>query len=277
MITVNGVNGLEMWESFRKGRADGGPYVELSYAVDFADADAFVDGCMGGVVSSGGPGGQLRNVPKLKCPTNPTLYAMSAEYVGRGEANYTGNGRPEFNAAVVTVHFAVPSWPQLASDDPGGQQSFQVDAPAPIIFAECDIDIANEVIAIPSGAYMFVSDSASLNIPVPKRNTITTFRITRHYFPYLPTEKVVALVGKINNTKIFNRPRGHVLFDAARTKQVVTADGTRSQLWELVFLIKERDWNEFIRPDTGAWDEVVRKSNSSLGVYAYDELRPLVN
>lgn len=274
-ITVAGIVGKEMWESFRKGRGEFGPYVDLSYLVDFASADAFVDGVLGGIVTAGG---SIRNVPKLACPTNPRLYAMSAEYVGAGEANPTANGRPTFTAAVVEVRFAVPTWPQAFSDDPGGQQSFPNEATPgqPIVFAECEIDMGGEFVTVPQGSLVFLSDSKPIDAPVGKWVGVSTFRIVRHYYPNLPTTKVATYLNKLNNATFLGRARGLVRFANAKTRQVQTSDGTRTQSWEMIFEAREHDWNEFIRPDDMLFDAVGSPLDSTKQPYSYVDLAPLL-
>lgn len=278
-ITVNSVTAAEMWDSFRKGRGPNGPYVELGYLVPFAQADAFIDGCMGGFVSTGGPNGTIRNVPKLACPTNPKLYAMSADEQGVGErADASAGGRPVFSHSVVTVRFEVPTWPQFPADDPGGQQAFPNETlpGEPFVFADCEIDMGGESVTVPETSFVFASDSAPTETPVTVWVGNSTWRITRHYFPNLPHAKIASLLNGVNNDVFLGQPKGQIRFANARTKQIQTADGTRTQNLELIFEWREHDWNTYLRPNGYVWEKVVSKSDATVTPYVYRNLKPLL-
>ena len=88
------------------------------------------------------------------------------------------------------------------------------------------------------------------------RSPISTWRITRHQYPNLPSAKVISMVGQTNSAVFLGQPIGCVLFDGARTRQQMTSDGTRVQLFEMIFKVKVRDWNYFVRPDAMTWDLV---------------------
>jgi hypothetical protein len=275
-ITVNGILAYERWESFRKGRNADGPFVDLQYLVAFANADNFVDSVMGGISRAGGT---VHNVPKLRCPTNPTLFAMAADYVGAAETNVTSGGRPEFVDALVTVHFEVPTWPQFPADDPGGDQSFPNDlAPgSPIIFAECEIDYGGEMVTIPNTSLVFISDGKKLEAPVAKWVGVQTWRVVRHYYPNLPHAKLTSLMNRINNTTFMGQDRGKVRLHSAKTRQTKTSDGTRVQNFEFELHVREYDWNEFIREDDMLFDLVGSPLDSTKQPYKYDDLTPLIS
>src|SRR6185312_7560114 len=230
MIVLNGITAYERWENFRKGRAEGGPWVEMEYLVAFANADAFCDSVMGGIVYSGGT---ARNLPRQPCPTNPTLYAMNAGYVGAGETAIGAGGRPTFTDAIVTVRYEVLNWVEFPSQDPGGQQSFPNEAApgTPLLLAECEIDMGGQVLTVPAKSLVFASDGSPLpsDTPVGVWDGFSTWRITRHKFPMLPFAKVASYQNHINNATFLGRPRGCVRFANARTKQIKTSDGTRTQ------------------------------------------------
>jgi hypothetical protein len=277
-ITVAGIEGKEMWETFAKTRRDGqGPMVSLSYLVDFAQADAFADGVMGGVVASG-DGTNWQWVPKLRCPTNPTLLATSVEIAGLAETNYTGNGRPEFLKAAVRVNFEIPSWPEQPSDDPGGLQSFPNDeAPGqPILYSECEIDYGGELVPMPKSSVVFTSDQKKIDVPMTKFVGVSTYRIVRQNLPYLPHSKIKSLRNKLNSETIFNEERGKVRFDGGRTKLSKTSAGIRVESFEMIFSVRDYDWNWYMRPDEPTFDEVSKPGDSTKTPYQYADLRPLL-
>lgn len=271
-VTVNGITGVVEWEGFRKSRGTEGPNVVIRYQVPYLQGDAFADASMGGV-----------GTPRATCPTNPTLYCLRADvdYFGeRDDTVTTSNGLvvivPGFDTATVTVEYGLLTWPQAFGDDPGGLQSFLNDlAPGePYLFADCEIDIATDSTSVNTAM-----QTASVPvIPVTQkfsiRAPISAWRITRHQYPNLPSAQVISMVGQTNSLTFLGQPAGCVLFDGARTRQMMTSDGIKCQMFEMLFKIKVRDWNFQIRPDRATWDAV----QDSVGnrIYTQTDLRPLL-
>lgn len=289
-VTVNGITAKVEWEGFRKSRADGGPQVVIRYQVDFADADAFADSVMGGIVVTGGPGGTVHNLPRQYCPTNPRLYALSADVDYFGERDdapppttppaLPGPPVLAFDTAVVTVVYGLLTWAQIPDDDPGGQQSFpnEITPNEPYLFSNSEIDFGYENVAVPKGALAFAtSPNLQIGAPVTIRVPMSTWRLTRHNYPALPYALVVAKVGNCNDGTFLGQPKGCVLFDDARTRQTMQSDGTRTQGFELVFKVKVRDWNMFIRPDTLQWDLVKDQAGGGFTPYSYTDLKSLMD
>jgi hypothetical protein len=279
MVIVNGITAYERWENFRKGRTTDGPWVEMEYLVAWTTADNFCDSVLGGLTKSGGPNGNVHYTYRQACPTNPVLYAISAGYIGAGEAGAGSGGRPTFTDAIVTVRYEVPNWTELPQQDPGGQQSFYNDAEpgTPILYADCEIDMAGQTITVPTGTLVFASDSMPVaGVTRGVWDGISTWRITRHKFPYLPYATVMNMANHVNGSTFLGQSRGCVRFANARTKQVKTSDGTRTQNWEMIFEVKPRDWNKFLRPDGFTWDFVHSSQSSLITPYTYDTLSTLL-
>jgi hypothetical protein len=275
-VTVNGISAKVEWEGFRKARTDDGPRVLIRYQVPFASGDAFADSVMGGIVVTGGPSGTVSNLPRQPCPTNPKLYALHADLDYAAERDDVG-GSIAFDTALVTVEYGQLTWAQQATDDPGGEQSFpnELTPGQPFIFAECEIDHASEVVTVANAGLTFSSAPAvSVDLPISIRSPISTYRIVRHQYPNLPSQKVMTMIGQLNDATFLGRTRGLVLFDDCRTRQVMAADGTRCQGFELVFKVKVRDWNRFIRPDKMVWETVADGSGNT--PYTYTNLLPLL-
>jgi len=279
MIVLNGITAYERWEAFRKGRDENGPWVEMQYLVAFSTADAFCDAVLGGIQKSGGGTGQFVNLPRQQCPTNPILRATSVGYEGIGEAGVGAGGRPTFTDAAVTVRYEVLDWVEIPSQDPGGQQSFPNDSQPgqPILLAECEIDFGGQVVTVPSGTLVFGSDSTPLaDVTRGVWDGISTWRIVRHKFPNLPYSRVMNMINHVNGSTFLGQPKGCVRFANAKTKQVKTSDGTKTQNWELIFEVKQRDWNKFLRPDGFTWDLVQSSTSSLINPYIYDTLGTLL-
>jgi hypothetical protein len=280
-VVVNGIIGKVEWAGFRKSRGDEGPRVLMRYQVPYASGDNFADGVMGGISSAGGT---VRYNPRQNCPTNPRLYALHADIEYFAEQNdttgpYAGGTvvLPGFDTATVAVEYGNLTWPQITSDDPGGEQSFpNDDIPGePYVFAECEIDMATELITVANAGLTFAtSPNIPLDAPIVVRQAVSTWRITRHQFPNLPYKQVMAMLGQLNQSTFLGQTQGLVLFDDARTKQVMTSDGTKCQGFELVFKVKTLDWNRFIRPDKMIWDTVADGSGNN--PYTYTDLKPLL-
>lgn len=282
-ITRNGVTGKELWDTFKKGRNQSGPYADLSYMIEPGtqkNIDDFIDGVMGGVVVTGNPPNQsVKVLSPLNFFGNPKLWAVQAECTGAGESYaLSAGGHPAFNAAVVAVHFEVPAWPITPADDPGGQQSFPNDNQPgePILYADCEIDFGGDLITIPNTSLKFVSDDTPVDAPVARRVGVTTWRITRHLFPYLPHSQVRSLLNKVNDDTFMGCNIGTVLFSGAKTRQQRTSDGTKVQAWELEFQIREKNWNYYLRPDGLIWGAVCSKTDVTVLPFEYADLRPLL-
>ncbi len=284
-VTVNGITAKVEWEGFRKSRGDDGPRVVIRYQVgDITTADTFADSVMGGIIVTGGPHGTVNNLPRQPCPTNPRIYALSADvdYFGErtDETAYSGGlpvTVPGFESASVTVVYGLLTWSQTVNDDPGGEQSFTNDQNPgePFVFAECEIDHAVELITVRNGGMKFVTaPNLPIDAPIAIRSPISTWRIVRHLYPNLPSAKVMTMIGNTNNATFLGQGLGCVLFDDCRTKQVMTPDGTRCQGFEMIFKVKPRDWNMFVRPDTMIWDWVA--DGSGTRPYQQINLNPLV-
>jgi len=289
-VTVNGVTAKERWAGFRKGRGQDGPWVTMEYLVPFAYADDFADGVMGGISVTGTPPTQtIRNNPRQRCPTNPALYALAVdeiEYVG--ERGVGVGSRPTFDLAIVRVHYGILTWPQAFTDDPGAQQSFPVESQPglPLINAECEIDYGEETLSIPGGKMKYVSDDKLVEQPQTIRVAITTYRITRYNYPDLPSSKVSSLVGTINAGLSHGAPydtflgqaEGHVRFAGARTRLQMTANGTKCQLFEATYQVRQQGWNYVPRPDSSLiWDRLYCVGDPTKGLYDYANLFPLLS
>ncbi len=280
-IIVNGVSGKNQWENLRKGADADGPWVTLQYVIDnYSQADAFLDGCLGGYVKAGGTGGSVKYVPRQKCPTNPTLYARTGEIDFLGPIKVTAGGLPQFGAAIVSINYGVLPWPQAFSDDPGGEQSFpnEINPGEPYTFADCEIDYGGEFVTIPKGSLVFhTSPKLTVDAPLGMWVGMNTYRFTRHNYPNLPHAKVSSMVNKINQTKLFGQNKGQVRFDGAKTKFTSTTDGTKCQLFEMQFSVRQYDWNYYIRPDSMVFDIVEDPNNSIIHPYTYTDLSGLLS
>lgn len=276
-IVLNGITAKERWDGYRKGRSDRGPTVTKEYDVAYADGDAFVDAVMGGVSVSGGIGGAITYARRHACPENPRLVALEASYEGAGEADYTGGGKPQFERAIATVTYGRLPYDQEGTDDAKNSFPNSKTPGQPYVYAQCEIDFAGEFVTLPGTGFKFSSDGKAIEESKHGKHVGTaTLRFVRKKVPYLPTELILAKMNKVNDTPIFGAPRGQVLFQGGKTRREASSDGTAVQELELVFQWRETNWNNFIRPDTGAFAAVVTATGGN-PVYAYAELNELLS
>ena len=273
-ILVGGIEGKPQWENFRKTREQDGPKVYIPYVVEGDLADAFADASLGGIVRIGT---KTRYVPAQACPTNPSMYPLTASISYAGE-NFDGSGGvPNFKQAIVTICYGLQPWPGLVSDDPNGDQSFTgADTGEPILFAECEIDFGSEIHKVGRGSGFWESDGKATMVDRNRTAGVSYFRIVRHFFPVLPYRQVMSFVNKINdNDPMFGQARGKVMFTGGRTRLVMTSAGTRAQQFEQVYKVREFDHNMFPRDADFGWD-FLGDALSNL-FYDYVDLSPLIS
>lgn len=89
-------------------------------------------------------------------------------------------------------------------------------------------------------------------------------QITLMHVKRPPWKAIRASVGKINSTPYADAPAKRVLFLGGEFRWGRASDG--SSEWEMVYKLteKERDWNEFFRPETGKFEELLRKDGSPI-------------
>lgn len=282
-VTVNGITAKVEWAGHRKSRTDDGPRVVIRYQLPWVNADGFADSVMGGYVVTGGV---PRYLPRHACPTNPVLYCLTAEIDYEAERDDTalptvppampGPALLAFDTAHVEVLYGNLTWPQITADDPQGDQSFQLESAPnePILQAECEIDHGGQAITMPTGSLVFVSDGLKIDAPLTKWEGIDVWRIVRHNFPNLPYKQVRSLKNRVNNSTFLGQERGCVRFANARSSGTMTGQGFKCQRFEIIFEVKDQDWNQFIRPDDLTYDDVGGAADNSKTPYKYTDSLP---
>ncbi len=273
MITINGINAKEMWDGYKKGSGERGPFVIKPYLTDWATCDQFIDGILGGVIRVGT---LTTRTTRHACPENPTLYATDAVASYQGEDNVTGGGKPNYQYAVVTVTYSVLTWDEFSTQDPGGVMSFPNEAQPsqPILQAVQEIDASSEFITMPRGVFKFIADSTPTGQHVGTWVGQSTLSLTLKDVPYLPQSLLLAKMNKINDAVFLGQPAGQVLFFGAKTHREAKSDGTRTQEVSLSFKWREYHWNWLPRPDTGVWALVT--NGSGVKLYTEADLQPLL-
>jgi hypothetical protein len=85
----------------------------------------------------------------------------------------------------------------------------------------------------------------------------------------------MGLVNKLNTATMFGQGRGQVRFTGGRSRMILTSAGTRVQVFEQNYDVREQDWNKFPREDSLIWDYLIDGSGNFL--YTYADLTPLIS
>ncbi len=272
-MLINSINAFEMWDGYKKGSGKSGPYVVKPYLVDWALADQFVDGVLGGVVRIGT---FTQYTTRHACPENPTLYATQADVEYYGERNVTNAGTPNFLLAKVTVTYNTLTWDEFALQDPTGAQSLpnEQQPGQPHLQLTQEFDIGSEFIAFPDTAYTFVSDGKSTEAKQGVWVGNATLQLTRKEVPYLPYTLLFLTMNHVNDDVFLGQATGTVLFAGAKTHREHTSDGASTQDVAMTFKWRQFPWNYAPRPDTGRWAAI--QDTGGQGPYLTADLAPLL-
>jgi hypothetical protein len=270
----------ELYDNFSKGiDLQSGPFVTQDYVLsanDWSKTDQVCNALMGSTASVGGIGGTVVRTGAFRCPTSPNLSCIDAVCVGEGENVSFDGGHVKFNLPKIRAKYGIRSWEQLATEDPGGLNSFPNDAGGPYTYAEMSIDFQKTEQKIPGSAYAFYSPAAPCDVPFSRRIGTAKLTFTRKRVPYLPTLKILSLLNNLNDATFFGAPRGQILFAGARTTKVWESDGTILQDVSLEFHYQEFNWNFLIHPKTGNPQIIYQVQDGSTTLYPYADLRPLL-
>lgn len=258
----------EMFDGYEAGLdTSRGPWVRKKYLAP-TWASAFpVANALKGI----GP----RPVPHA-CPESANLRCLDAVIEPQAEYDARAGGRPEFNLPVIAVTYGVLSWDALATDDPGGNQSFPNDGSAgsPYLFMEQSIDWDTEVIKLPGRAYSFASDGTAIDVPVARSIAVAQFNLTRQWQSILPYANVASYMNRLNATTFLGQPRGQVKFRKCQSSRQFQSDATASQKVAFVFQWREFDHNKQHRPDRYLFELIVDSYGNN--PYQYADLSQLL-
>ena len=275
-VTINTTLGpvvlKECFEGYEAGiELTRGPYIQKMYLCpSWSGSFACVNSLMGlGTPPTG----------RHQCPESPNLRCINAALVPRAEADFRNSGRPEFNMPLIKATYQVPTWEELVSDDPQGNQSFgnEINPGQPYVFMEQSIDFDTEVVKLPGRTYGF-SDGVVNDTPVAVSVGVADFVLIRRWQTTLPYVNFTKYMNKLNTSTFLGQPRGQIKFRKGRTRRVFSDDGTRTQEVELHFKWREADHNNVIRPDNGLFDTLFVGANiAGATPYKYADLTVLLS
>lgn len=275
---VGTVDLKEMWDGYREGVSQQGPWIEKSYVVeDYSKRQAVINALRGTISLSGG---STLSVPPHACPESPNIYCVDAYSEPQGEICGYDGGRPVFAQAVIRARYGVIPYNPVATIDPNGNNSFpNDDSPGqPFTYALCRMRIGSEVIRVPGSLYQF--DTAP-NLPwgdtIGGAVTIGVADLvfTRRFVPTLPMTLILGLINKVNDSPLFGQPMGTIQFRGADTEEDWSSDGKKTTNLVLMFKWREYDHNRHLRPDPPRIFDLV-KDTSGNTPYEYANLKPLL-
>lgn len=278
-ITVAGIVADELFEDYSKG-IPGAPRVEKKYLVPWAQSDAFANAIMGlsGSVAVGGP---IFRTYAHACPESPNLFALGIGQIEGCGMPTVADGRPAWEWAIVPVTYGpVALGGIINAPDPN---NFNTPDGQAYEFCTFEVDYSTESITIPKTSMKRAEggvlwQNRTIDVPWTVRIPTATIVCTVHKVPWLPTDAILGLQGRVNDRTFFGRPAGTILFDGARTRRSYSSDGTITQDIAEVYKYNEKGWNRVVRPDNMTiWDLVTHNGDPTGNtMYASDDLRPLI-
>jgi len=127
---------------------------------------------------------------------------------------------------------------------------------------EISLEYSPGVVSLPANAASYFWDSGSTT-PVPASmsfmipNPETVYTRTRKNVAQLPTTLLASLpAGTINSATFLGAAANTVMFTGARSFRKIILGDTPNWDMTYAFTVRPRDWNMFLRPDTGAWSYI---------------------
>lgn len=269
-ITVNGIVAEIVTERYRFGESlTQGPWREIVYQVDGADAANFIDSLMGLVRPKGTYGGGAKYTKPHQFPKNEVLYCVEAHAEPVGVCK-PGLYLHDSDFCHVTARYEVPRL-----DFNGFDTQHTPDGQSAIPWTTWAITGKTRIVQVPRDAIQVAGGEPPLK-DQPRRVHVEEMRLTYHYVPYMPLGIVRPLAKRVNQSQFLDWPEGQVLFDEYRMERNQASDGTTVQTIELVFLAQDHDWNE-VPQDEDMGYTVAKGASNDEYMYPYDDLSPLLN
>jgi hypothetical protein len=251
MPIINGITVTELRSGFEEGMNSQGPHARKSFLVEeWSDRYAVANGLLGFVQSvPGAVGGSFAIARPAVYPDSPNLYCREVTIQGIGKFS-DGAMQSQFEKAVVSAHYGVPTFAATRQADPAAMHGF---SPAqPILYATQELDFSVEYIKLP-GASLQLSDGTPVYDDFPFRVPIAHLNLTLHQVPYLDMATIYSKMGLVNNATFLGGATGKVMFMGGRNRMGAYTDGSYTQELLLSF-----NYRQFIR-----WDQVVKPGTST--------------
>jgi hypothetical protein len=191
------------------------------------------------------------------------------------DGEFTGlAGWGYYDSVVVPAHFMVTTY----FTDLGSQfEDGQVD-PSGFPFTTTKIRVSGEIFSPPSQVYKFKTADANGNfirvedIGVGITRVRAELDVMRHYMPVVPLANLQVAMGKLNESPMkfadFNYPKGSILCSGVQQSDPYgdAASGLIVQDYEYTLIANGEsnnpddpplDWNLYMRPDNGLWDQLL--------------------
>ncbi len=282
---------IEQW-------SDRGLEVIVYFHCRWEDRIELIRGLRGTVAEVGGD--VIRDILPFALPQNPlqpmtkwnrwictgTDNFMPKKFRTDQDGAFTGlAGWGYYDSVVVPAHFMVTTY----FTDPDG--SFLQTDPSHFAFTTTKIRTSGEVFSPPSQVYKFKTapNIRVEDIGVGITRVRTEFDVMRHYMPFVPLTNLQTAIGKLNDSPMrfsdFNYPKGSILCSGVQQSDPYgdAASGLIVQDYEYTLIANGQsnepddpplDWNQYMRPDNGSWDELNDPSGRT--PFRYDDLTHLI-
>lgn len=220
-----------------------GPSRTILYQVPFDQAAAFVDALVPGVISFGS-GAPIIYKPAHQYPGNNNLCCLSARAVPKGvpkpDGPTTSSGKLfSSDLAIITATYKPPPWDM---DGSSAENSFPgLNQP----YSRVRRRTYGERELLDESSLQTTADTKKLSKKFPRESAITEINLTYYYFPTLYNQDWENIVTCLNDDTFAGYGRGQVKFMSCNgDPDTNSSDGTVTQTMELVFHVKQHDWNK---------------------------------
>jgi hypothetical protein len=258
MSTTLPVTYSHLIEGFTKGVDRGGPFYRVIYRIaDWGQSDAFVNALMGvtSVTGSASKSNITRTTPHQH-PLSTNTFCESATVIqGLGNPVLNANGYPDYDGgALIQAEYRVPPYDYNAP--PNSNQ--QIDPNTPLTYCTQRLSYTTEVFTVNSG----LADKPPAKIQLG----ITIMSLTFHDLPYLPTQPMQDLAGKVNSATFLGAAAGLVLYKGGDTDRKLQTDGSTVQEISMTFHKRQVgfEWNKLpSKTNPYTWTTVTDSNGNS--------------
>lgn len=209
------------------------------------DRIAIIQALSGGTTQVGIIG---QNTPASTYPDLSSMEVKAVRTEGVGLRKVGVNGMVGYEFCRLHIHYAT------TAKDIGNTQDL----------GALSLDIAGEIYSPPrdEATFKWVSDDEDVT---PEATpglsvSVTTFSRVRRNLGAIPIPLILSLIDHVNDNLFEGASAGKIIFVGCRPYRKVTNLG--AQNWDCEYIFKHRriEWNKFLRPSTGQFEEIVYKA-----------------
>lgn len=241
------ISGIQCWdedahEEFRKG---GGSQAPRTLVCAWNNRIALAAALAGGTTAAGVV---ETNTPAASYPDATWLTVSSIRTEGLGVRKIGTNGMVGYDFARLYVTYSETDRDLGQTQDLGA----------------LSLDVQSEIISPPRDQTTFkwksdnvdVTPEATPGLPI----STATFERVRRNVAIINVPLILSLLDHVNSTTFEGAVKGKVVFKGARPFRRITNLGAQNWDLSLLFQYRSVEWNKFLRPSTGTFEEVVYKA-----------------